>query len=134
MQMTARDAVAFLWQGQDGYFEIAQRVSRRIVLERDEALTRLDGMNFFAPLARKTIGSTKKDVADQGNVLWADLDSLDGKERISKRLPVTPSLVVFSGKKGYWTYFKHARCLQAKTCCYTGLTAQLKRRDVLCTD
>src|SRR5688572_3087757 len=68
-------AIEFLWSGQAGWFELAFEPNRRELFELDEALKSLYRMRFFAPLARKTRGSTKEDVNDHGNVVWADIDS-----------------------------------------------------------
>jgi hypothetical protein len=105
---TAREAVDFIWDGQNSFFELAVWPGRRTHLSEARALDSLAGNRYYGPLARKAPGSTKQDVADTGNVLWADIDSLDGLERLD-RLPITPSLVVFSGMKGYWAYLKLSR-------------------------
>jgi hypothetical protein len=103
----ARDAVAFVWSGQDGLFELAYETDKRRYFSRDKALTVLDEYRYFAPLARRRRGSKKKDVAATGNVLWADIDHLGGLEdRLRRLAPISPSLVVFSGRKGFWVYLK----------------------------
>jgi hypothetical protein len=104
---SARSAVAFLWSEQTGLFELAYEPNKRRYFTKHEALNVLDQHRYFAPLARKKRGSKKSDVADTGNVLWADIDDLNGlDERLRRLLPLSPSLVVFSGMKGYWVYLK----------------------------
>jgi hypothetical protein len=105
---TGRDAVEFVWDGQEGLFELAFTPDRRMHYSKAQALESLEGNRYYAPLARKSPGSKKENVADTGNVLWADIDSLDGLDRLN-RLPIRPSLVLFSGKKGYWAYLKLSR-------------------------
>ena len=105
----ARSAVEFIWEGQQGLFEVAHDPARRKQFERTAALDALPRMRFIAPLARKQPGSTKAHVADRGNVLWADIDSRDALTRIDTALVplgLTPSLVVDSGNKGFWIYLK----------------------------
>jgi hypothetical protein len=71
-------------------------------------------MRFFGPLARKSKGMEKADVADTGNVVWVDIDDLAGQQRIEEALQplgLRPSLVLFSGQKGYWAYFKLDRLI-----------------------
>ena len=103
----ARSAVEFVWNGQDGLFELARSPQRRRYYSRAEALDSLPGNRYFAPLARKRPGSKKKDVAGTGNILWADIDHLEGLEdRLCRLSPIRPSLVVFSGRKGFWVYLK----------------------------
>jgi hypothetical protein len=106
-EASSKSAVEFVWDGQDGLFELAYLLNQRTHYTKTEALDSLDGNRYFAPLARKVRGSKKKDVADTGNVLWADIDSLDGlEERLARLLPIRPGLVVFSGMKGFWIYLK----------------------------
>src|SRR5687767_12885655 len=105
--MTARCAVEFVWEVQYGVFELARHPHERAHYTKTEALDSLVGNRYFAPLARKSRGSKKENVADVGNVLWADIDSLDGfDDRLQRLLPIRPSLVVFSGMKGFWIYVK----------------------------
>jgi hypothetical protein len=73
---TARRAVESICERQDGLFELAYLPNQRVHYTKREALDSLAGNRYFAPLARKTRGSKKEDVADTGNVLWADIDSL----------------------------------------------------------
>jgi hypothetical protein len=107
MSTSAKHAVAFIWSGQDGIFELAREPDKRRYFTKPEALSVLDKHCYFAPLARKRRGSKKEDVADTGNVLWADIDHLEGLEdRLRRLVPIRPSLVVFSGMKGFWVYLK----------------------------
>jgi hypothetical protein len=107
MSTSAKHAVAFIWSGQDGIFELAREPDKRRYFTKPEALSVLDKHCYFAPLARKRRGSKKEDVADTGNVLWADIDHLEGLEdRLRRLVPIRPSLVVFSGRKGFWVYLK----------------------------
>src|SRR6266511_5760288 len=84
----------------------SRRGVTRKLYGKDEALASLDGNDYFAPLARRACGSKKKHVAKFGNVLWVDIDELDGLEQRLARLPLRPSLIVASGVKGYWGYWK----------------------------
>jgi hypothetical protein len=104
---SARSAVAFLWSRQVGLFELASDPASRRLYEKRAALASLARNRYFAPLARKSGGSKKENVADIGNVLWADIDHLEGLEdRLRRLVPIRPSLVVFSGMKGFWVYLK----------------------------
>jgi hypothetical protein len=104
---SARSAVAFLWSGQAGLFELAYEPDKRRYFTKHEALSVLDKNRYFAPLARRRRGSKKEDVAGTGNVLWADIDHLEGLEdRLRRLAPISPSLVIFSGRRGYWVYLK----------------------------
>src|SRR5215216_5787594 len=106
-RVTGRNAVEFLWEWQDGLFELARHPNQRIHYKKREALESLSGNRYFAPLARKSRGSKKEDVARVGNVLWADIDSLGGlDDRLQRLLPIRPSVVVYSGMKGFWVYLK----------------------------
>jgi hypothetical protein len=110
-----RDAVAFVWEGQDGWFEVVRHLSRRHYYAKEAALDSLPDHRYFAPLARRRRGSKKKDVATTGNVLWADIDHLGGLEdRLRRLAPVSPSLVVFSGRKGFWVYLKLSEFVPTK--------------------
>jgi hypothetical protein len=103
----ARYVVEFVWEAQSGLFELAHSPNRRSHYTKRDALDSLAGNRYFAPLARKTRGSKKENVADLGNVLWADIDHLDGLEdRLRRLAPISPSLVVFSGRRGFWVYLK----------------------------
>jgi hypothetical protein len=73
-----RSAVQFVWASQVGLFELAYYPNRRTHYTKSAALNCLGGNRYFAPLARKTRGSKKENVADVGNMLWADIDSLGG--------------------------------------------------------
>jgi hypothetical protein len=108
---SGQDAVSFIWSNQSGIFELAREPDKRHYFKKSEALTVLDQYRYFAPLARKKRGSTKSDVADTGNVLWADIDDLNGLDERLQRLSTSPSLVVFSGRKGYWVYLKLAQAI-----------------------
>jgi hypothetical protein len=111
----ARRAVEFIWEGQDGLFELAHHPHERAHYTKTEALHYLVRNRYFAPLARKSRGSKKENVADVGNVLWADIDSLDGfDDRLQRLLPNRPSLVVFSGMKGFWIYLKLSEFVPTK--------------------
>jgi len=106
-RVTGRNAVEFLWEWQDGLFELARHPNQRIHYKKREALESLAGNRYFAPVASKSRGSKKEDVARVGNVLWADIDSLDGlDDRLQRLLPIRPSVVVYSGMKGFWVYLK----------------------------
>jgi hypothetical protein len=112
---SGRDAVQFLWDGQNGLFELAPYPDQRIHYTKSKALDSLAGNRYFAPLARKSRGSKKENVADVGNVLWADIDSLAGfDDRLQRLLPIRPSLVVFSGMKGFWIYLKLSEFVPTK--------------------
>jgi hypothetical protein len=118
--LSARDAVEFVWSGQQGLFELAFEPSRRRHFAIDDALNNLGGHRYFAPLARKTRGSKKKHVADTGNVLWADIDLPRSVEPTPERkhellteirerlasIQTAPSVVIDSGGKGFWVYLK----------------------------
>lgn len=107
--MRDRAAIEFLWADQDGWFEVAFSPAHRQVMSRADALAALPQMRYFAPTARKQRGSRKSDVADQGNVLWADIDSRDALTTIEDKLVplgIRPSLVIDSGNKGFWIYLK----------------------------
>jgi hypothetical protein len=115
IKTTARRAVEFIWEGQDGLFELAHYPHERAHYTKTEALDSLVGHRYVAPLARKSRGSKKENVADVGNVLWADIDSLDGfDDRLQRLLPIRPSLVVFSGMKGFWIYLKLSEFVPTK--------------------
>jgi hypothetical protein len=90
-------------------FELCPWPNSREHFDRSTALASLRGKRFFAPLARRHPGSTKADVAEVGNVLWADIDDLEARNLINARLRayhLAPSALVFSGQKGYWVYIK----------------------------
>ena len=113
--MDSRAAVAFVWAKQEGFFELARKPSQRFHLTREEALNGLDDKRYFAPLARKRSGSKKDDVALTGNVLWADIDHLDAPDRAREglmRLGIEPSLLIYSGNKGFWIYLKLDRHIE----------------------
>ncbi len=86
----------------------SRRGVTRKLYAKDEALASLDGNDYFAPLAHKARGSTKKHVANVGNVLWVDIDELDGLEPRLARVPLRPSLIVASGVKGFRAFRKLA--------------------------
>jgi hypothetical protein len=114
MRTPPAEFLEFIWHGQEGLFELASEPSQREHFSRADALASLAGKRYFAPMARKHLGSTKGDVADTGNVLWADIDSLEGLDRIGNRLVplgIVPSAVIFSGMKGYWVYLKLTEAL-----------------------
>jgi DNA-binding transcriptional ArsR family regulator len=112
LQNQAAETIEFVWSGQSGLFELARRqgnsVRRELYATMGEAVGSLEGKDYFAPLARKSWGSTKQHVADNGNVLWADIDELAGLEERLARIPVRPSFIVTSGRKGYWAFWKLA--------------------------
>jgi hypothetical protein len=112
LQNQAAETIEFVWSGQSGLFELARRqgnsVRRELYATMGEAVGSLEGKDYFAPLARKSSGSTKQHVAENGNVLWADIDELAGLEERLARVPVRPSLIVASGRKGYWAFWKLA--------------------------
>lgn len=102
-------ALDFIWHDQTGFFELARKDEHgmaRQLYSKEQALASLAGHDYFAPLARKTRGSKKKDVTDVGNVLWVDIDEVDGLEQRLARIPFRPSLIAASGVKGYWAYWK----------------------------
>jgi hypothetical protein len=107
-------ALDFLWAGQDGLFVLAMRQNdgyRRRLYDRNEALSSLVGYEYFGPLARISAGSAL--VATRvGNVLWADIDDTFGlDERLTSCVPATPSLLVFSGNRGFWAFWKLSRLI-----------------------
>jgi hypothetical protein len=107
--MRPGDALEFLWSGQSGLFELARKNGARVqrhLYAKEEALLSLAGNNYFGPLARASYGSKKEDVAEVGNVLWADIDEPDGLEKRLARLPIRPSLLIFSGNRGFWAYWR----------------------------
>src|SRR5713101_751371 len=98
------EALEFLWSGQDGLFELARKNGahfQRHLYTKEEALLSLAGNDCFGPLARASYGSKEENVAEVGNVLWADIDEPDGLEERLARVPVPPSLLIFSGNKGF---------------------------------
>jgi hypothetical protein len=106
---SAERFLKFVWEGQSGVFELCPWPNSREHFDRSTALASLRGKRFFAPLARRHPGSTKADVAEVGNVLWADIDDLEARNLINARLRayhLAPSALVFSGQKGYWVYIK----------------------------
>src|SRR5581483_5076024 len=83
-------------------------------MSREEAFAGIAGSRFFGPLARRAKGSRREQIAETGNVIWADVDSRDAPQRISERmapLGLDPSVLVDSGNKGYWIYVKLTRCI-----------------------
>ena len=104
-----RQFLSFMWAGQNGSFELDNDPSHRSFWSLDDALANLDGKTLFAPLARTRRRGRKIDVNPTGNVLWIDIDSRDAPERVQERLlplGLEPSVLVDSGNKGYWVYFK----------------------------
>jgi hypothetical protein len=104
-----QDAVRFLWSGQNGVFELARtdgdRVERRLY-GMEEALDALTGNDRFGPLARRPFGAG---VAEIGNVLWIDLDKRDGVLDRFDDGGYPPSLLIDSGHRGFWAFWKLAR-------------------------
>jgi hypothetical protein len=100
------------------FYELASSVSQRRVYSIDEALDRIEqGQDrFFGPLPRVREGCTKECVAEQGNLLWVDIDvdggeparkaALDEALKRARELGVFPSLVVDSGRRGWHLYWK----------------------------
>jgi hypothetical protein len=103
------EALEFLWHEQTGFFELAPergRVWERRLYGREEALASLAGHDRFGPLARTSDDPGGAGVAEAGNVLWVDIDDPAGIEDRLGRIPVPPSLLVFSGRRGYWAFWK----------------------------
>ena len=104
-----RAAIEFIWNGQTGLAELAWDYDKRIHLPVAAALATLHSYRVYAPLLRAQPRSIKNAVAAVGNVIWTDLDSRDGLNRIkdfASKQGITPSLVVDSGNKGFWLYLK----------------------------
>jgi hypothetical protein len=112
-----RKAIEFIWSGQTGLAEVVWDYGKRRHLSVPEALDSLADYRVFSPLLRTYAGSTKEAVTPLGNVLWTDIDSRDGLDRIkgfAAEQKLTPSVVVDSGNKGFWLYLKLDRLIPAK--------------------
>lgn len=113
--ITAADAVAFVWEGQDGRFvEVCpERWVRRHYVSRDRALARVSDWKYFAPVTRATKGSKKINAALTCNVLWVDIDDCDDVQLALAGLP-SPSLLIGTGR-GYHAYWKLMRTIATDT-------------------
>ena len=109
------EMLAFLWSGQEGLFELARKdglVYERQLYTRDAALASLAGNDVFGPVARVPRDSAQ--VVEEGNVLWADIDEADGlDERLATRVSVAPSVLLDSGNRGFWAFWKLNRPIPA---------------------
>lgn len=112
--MRPEEFLEFVWEGQEGWFELARTPQARgkkhgTFLERAEAIAQPSSFNYFAPLARKRHGSCQVDVVDVGNVVWVDVDRRDAPMLVEKHpepLGLAPSVIVDSGNKGFWPFYK----------------------------
>jgi hypothetical protein len=127
-----RTFLEFIWDGQEGLFELASAPRLRFRTTRTEALQNHHGAMYFGPLARKVDAGRKAAVADVGNVLWADIDVSPGPDWLRGQLAtagITPSATVFSGR-GYWIYVKLDRLIPTETIeCLNRSLAALLRAD-----
>ena len=112
-----RDALSFLWEGQEGLFELASREGtglrrrRNQLFTKADALSRFGAFDYFGILSRQSRGLSKRHVSSTGNVLWVDFDSLE-LDSATLAAVAKPSLVICSGR-GYWLYWKltaHVEC------------------------
>jgi hypothetical protein len=108
----------FLWSGQDGFFELARKrdgeYARRLCARAD-ALSSLAGNDYFGPLARAST-TLPPIVCNEGNVLWADIDDPeDLNERLESEIKERPSVLVESGNRGFWAYWKLSHPVPAPT-------------------
>ena len=84
----------------------------RQLYTRDAALASLAGNDVFGPVARVPRDSAQ--VVEEGNVLWADIDEADGlDERLATRVSVAPSVLLDSGNRGFWAFWKLNRPIPA---------------------
>jgi hypothetical protein len=109
------EMLAFLWSGQEGLFELARKdvsVYERRLYTREAALASFAGNDVFGPVARVLRDSAQ--VVEEGNVLWVDVDEADGlDERLAERVPVAPSVLLDSGNRGFWAFWKLSRAIPA---------------------
>ena len=108
----------FLWSGQDGFFELARKRGAdydRRLSARADALSSVRGKDFFGPLARAS-ATLPPIVCNEGNVLWADVDDPeDLNERLETEIRKRPSVLVESGNRGFWAYWKLSRPVPVPT-------------------
>jgi len=104
--ISAAEALAFVWQGQEGRFvEVRPEPNDIQHFEwREEALARVAEWSYFAPVPRVTPGAKKVNSALTANVLWVDIDNRDDLESALGELPA-PSLVIDTGR-GRHLYWK----------------------------
>ena len=108
----------FLWSGQEGLFELARKrdgeYDRRLCA-RSDALASVPGNDYFGPLARASAGLPTITRAE-GNVLWADIDdAAELNERLATEIKKKPSVLVDSGNRGFWAYWKLSRPVPVAT-------------------
>jgi hypothetical protein len=104
----SREFLQFIWDGQDGLFELASSPQRRFRVTKRDALQRHLACTYFGPIARQADSGLKAAVADCANVVWADVDEAPGPDWLQERLSelnLGASAIVFSGR-GYWVYLK----------------------------
>ena len=80
-----RRFLAFVWDGVDGYVELAADGPSRRLLTQQEALEDIDPLRdqYFSLLPRSTYGRKKEHVVSSARLLWVDIDRLEGVKKRS---------------------------------------------------
>jgi hypothetical protein len=99
-----REFLEFVWEGVDGFVELAEEGWSRRLLTREEAVNEVEPCRdqYFSLLPRSTYGRRKADVVPSARLLWVDIDRLDDVDHALARVGVEPTFLYESGNKGYW--------------------------------
>lgn len=125
-----RDALSFLWSGQDGYvglFRDPVQRERRFFASPEQAIAEAHHFTYFTPIPLLEAKATKENVAPFANLLWIEADapgvakngapaSEEQLEALREhlddafaRLGLPPSLLLYSGSRGFHAYWKLSR-------------------------